>query len=206
MSTGAIVVLSDSEPQARAAPFVFVRDRDAACEYLARSDSRAICLDRRDVEASLADARWLRKRRNRLPVVALVEPEEVVRASEFLAAGVGEIVVRDASAPASVVPRVEALARRQAGEGSAPALDRMVARSPAMRACLALVERAAQSDATVLLQGETGTGKEVVARDPRRQSALAPGVRGDQLRGLPGHAARERALRPRSRCLHRRGP
>jgi transcriptional regulator with PAS, ATPase and Fis domain len=33
-----------------------------------------------------------------------------------------------------------------------------------MRACLALVEKAQRSRATVLLQGETGTGKEVLAR------------------------------------------
>jgi transcriptional regulator with PAS, ATPase and Fis domain len=164
MSRGAIVVLSDSEPQSSAEPFVFVRDRDAACEYLARGESRAICLDRRDVEASLADARWLRRRRNRLPVVAIVEASEVARASEFLAAGVGEIVVRDESAPASVVPRVEALARRGASSGGPPDAERVIARSPAMRACLSLVEKAQQSDATVLLEGETGTGKEVIAR------------------------------------------
>jgi transcriptional regulator with PAS, ATPase and Fis domain len=49
----------------------------------------------------------------------------------------------------------------------------IVARSPAMRRTLALVERARPSQATVLLTGETGTGKEVLARavhsgSPRR--------------------------------------
>jgi transcriptional regulator with PAS, ATPase and Fis domain len=44
------------------------------------------------------------------------------------------------------------------------ASESIAARSPAMRACLELVRKAQRSDATVLLLGETGTGKEVVAR------------------------------------------
>ncbi|HEU5056994.1 MAG TPA: sigma-54 dependent transcriptional regulator [Kofleriaceae bacterium] len=43
-------------------------------------------------------------------------------------------------------------------------IDNLVAKSAAMAPVLALVERAAQSDVTVLLSGESGTGKEVVAR------------------------------------------
>ena len=45
--------------------------------------------------------------------------------------------------------------------GSAP---QMVARSPAMQAVLRVVEKVAPSDANVLITGEHGTGKEVVAR------------------------------------------
>jgi Nif-specific regulatory protein len=56
----------------------------------------------------------------------------------------------------------------------APAPGAIVARSPAMRRTLALLERARPSQATVLLSGETGTGKEVLARaihsgSPRRE-------------------------------------
>jgi len=43
-------------------------------------------------------------------------------------------------------------------------IDNLIARSPAMAAVVALVQRAAASDATVLVTGESGTGKEVVAR------------------------------------------
>ncbi len=43
-------------------------------------------------------------------------------------------------------------------------IGNLVARSPAMTPVLALVQRAAGSEATVLVTGESGTGKEVVAR------------------------------------------
>jgi Nif-specific regulatory protein len=60
---------------------------------------------------------------------------------------------------------------------TAPAPETIVARSPAMRRTLALLERARPSQATVLLAGETGTGKEVLARaihsgSPRRDHAF----------------------------------
>ncbi len=56
-------------------------------------------------------------------------------------------------------------------------IDNLIARSPAMTPVLGLVQRAAGSEATVLITGESGTGKEVVARaihtsGPRAASAF----------------------------------
>jgi len=56
-------------------------------------------------------------------------------------------------------------------------LPDLIAESPAMRPVLELMERIAPSDANVLVTGEHGTGKEVVARwihaaSPRRERAL----------------------------------
>jgi two-component system, NtrC family, response regulator GlrR len=51
----------------------------------------------------------------------------------------------------------------------------LLGRSVAMRAIFALLERAAESDATVLLTGETGTGKELAAESIHHEGARREG-------------------------------
>jgi DNA-binding NtrC family response regulator len=58
---------------------------------------------------------------------------------------------------------------------SQPAVQGLVGRSPAFQAMLAQITRAAPAEATVLLLGETGTGKEVAARAIHEGSARAAG-------------------------------
>ena len=77
--------------------------------------------------------------------------------------------------------------------------------SAAMRQLFALLERVAPTEATVLLEGETGTGKELVAEAIHARSQRA------QVRSSSSTAARcrttlieRRAVRPRARRLHRR--
>ena len=48
--------------------------------------------------------------------------------------------------------------------------------SPAMRTVMSLVERAAPTDANVLILGENGTGKELIARELHRQSNRSDAV------------------------------
>ena len=58
---------------------------------------------------------------------------------------------------------------------SGPELD-LVTESPAMRKVIDLALKAAQSEATVLLLGETGTGKSVLAREIHRRSRRPDGA------------------------------
>jgi transcriptional regulator with PAS, ATPase and Fis domain len=176
MQGAPVLVLSDAPAASGASGFVSVSDRERAAEYLAAGRVRAICLDRTDLAEARSDAGWLRRRRNRLPVVALVDAGQVGRAVDLLGAGVAEIVVRGDDGAASVLSRLRTLSQRGAREAGRPdGMDHIVAESPAMRACLDLVEKARRSDATVLLQGETGTGKEVLARALHAGSRRARG-------------------------------
>jgi DNA-binding NtrC family response regulator len=58
----------------------------------------------------------------------------------------------------------------QPGQGTA-----MVGNSPAMRAVNAAIDKIARSDASALIQGDSGTGKELVARAIHERSARAGG-------------------------------
>jgi two-component system, NtrC family, response regulator AtoC len=67
--------------------------------------------------------------------------------------------------------RIVDSARRAAGPGEQDAFHNLVGRSAPMREVYALLDKAAQVDATVLLLGETGTGKELAARAVHYHSA-----------------------------------
>ncbi len=61
----------------------------------------------------------------------------------------------------------------------APAFEGMISREPSMRQVFALIERVAAVDAAVTILGETGTGKELVARalhrlSPRHDAPFVP--------------------------------
>lgn len=158
-----ILLLSDRgiEPPR---PFVRVAGRPSAAERLHQGGLSAICLDRVDLERTRADARWLRRCRNRLPVFAVVETAEIGRAVQLLTEGIEEIVIRGEDTLERVRSRLRARSSPGLEPGVVPGFEHLTAESPAMRACLELVRKAQACDVTVLLQGETGTGKELLAR------------------------------------------
>jgi len=59
--------------------------------------------------------------------------------------------------------------------GQAPWFEGIVGASPALRRALDAVEQVATTDATVMITGETGTGKELIARALHRRSSRARG-------------------------------
>ncbi len=66
-------------------------------------------------------------------------------------------------------------ARSTAAARSAPQLGGMIGTNPIWQAALSRAARAAQTESTVLITGETGTGKEVLARSIHRASSRAHG-------------------------------
>jgi transcriptional regulator with PAS, ATPase and Fis domain len=162
-----VLVLSDfgrPEATARSSAIAWVRDREAAIDRLRSGGTSAICVDRSAIGSTLADVRWLRRIRCRVPIVAMVDLEGLARAGELIQEGVEEVILREPSAVETLRSRFDHIARRRARTREPRGIDRLVARSPAMRGCLERVAKAQKSRANVLLLGETGTGKEVLAR------------------------------------------
>jgi len=83
-----------------------------------------------------------------------------------------KLVVKGALQSASLRREVEILRRGTVGRFPT---DQMIGASPGWRRVLETVDKVAKSRATVLLHGETGTGKEVVAWAIHRRSAVANG-------------------------------
>ena len=86
-------------------------------------------------------------------------------------------VIEGARAEAAARPSQPAWAAAVSGDGAAGerGTPDVVGDSAAMQAVWALVNRTAPTNATVLIGGETGTGKELVARRLHQQSARASG-------------------------------
>ncbi|MCC6552297.1 MAG: sigma-54-dependent Fis family transcriptional regulator [Polyangiaceae bacterium] len=109
-----------------------------------------------------------------LPVVVITAWGSVEGAVEALQRGARDYVLKpwdNARLVATLRTQVElseALRRGRRGEESARLAQQhvpaLVGESPAMAAVIRLLERVAPSDANVLILGEHGTGKEVVAR------------------------------------------
>ena len=82
----------------------------------------------------------------------------------------------------------------------------MVGEGAAFQSVLKSVQIVAPTDATVLILGETGTGKELVARAIHELSSRS---RGSFVKvncaAIPGQPARERAVRAREGLVHRSG-
>jgi len=81
------------------------------------------------------------------------------------------------SAELSLASQDHSPARPGGREGEDAAAERLVGNSPAMVEAFKFISRVAAADSTVFLQGETGTGKELVARlihesSPRRNQRL----------------------------------
>jgi transcriptional regulator with GAF, ATPase, and Fis domain len=77
----------------------------------------------------------------------------------------------------STVLRIEPVQERTCALASRESFGKLIGASPAMRRLYGLLEAVAPSDMTVLIQGETGTGKELVAEElhrgsPRRAAGL----------------------------------
>jgi len=124
----------------------------------------------------LSGVQWLRAIReqgDRADVIFMTAYADMETAIEALRAGAADFVLKPFRVDQMLtavercldgrrVRRENLLLRREVGEP--PALEGIVGDSPAMHEVSEIVNRVAPTGATVLVDGETGTGKELVAR------------------------------------------
>ncbi len=121
---------------------------------------------------------------------------------------VGQRAAADGAAHASRARPGVAAARarsRPRTASSRPSDGELIAESPAMQPVLETIERVAPTDANVLITGESGCGKGLVARlihdgSPRRERSLVT----VNIGSLAGDGVRERDVRPREGRVHGR--
>ncbi len=146
-----------------------VLQAESAEEALACLAARVPGLLLTDVQMPGADGHALlaltKARYPELPVVLMTAYGQIEKAVEAMRAGAADYL------PKPFAPeRLLAVVARHYRQPQAGARDEPVAQDPATQALLALARRVAATDATVLLTGESGVGKEVLARYIHRHS------------------------------------
>ena len=149
LDTGRIERLLSSAPKTEhVAAIVPIYSRDKASELL----------------------RLLRQRWPSVPVLVVSPSADPVEITGWLQAGVADYVTPPFTA-ASLLPRLLRLVASKAVAEDQPIdIEGMVGRSAAFNALVDQIHAVARCDGTVLIQGETGTGKELCARAIHRLS------------------------------------
>jgi DNA-binding NtrC family response regulator len=156
----------------------------SGAQALARIEARpfdAVLTDLRmpdmDGMAVLAE---VRRRWPALPVILLTAHGSIPAAVEAMRAGAADFMLKPfvPEELAFVVGKALAATQREREVVPPAPADRaidLVGESPAMREVFARVRKAAAGTATVLIRGETGTGKELVAQRLHEESARSSG-------------------------------
>ena len=111
----------------------------------------------------------IRARLPHLPVVLMTAYAEVDKAVDAMRSGACDFLLKPFE-PRALLAQINKYELPETGDD-----DGVIANDTASREMFAIARRVAQTDATVLLTGESGVGKEVVARFIHRHSARSKG-------------------------------
>jgi DNA-binding NtrC family response regulator len=159
---------------------------DAALAAVERSSPDLLLLDIRLSDdprdrGGLEILRRVRASGRQTPAVMVSSMTELAEVREAMRLGAQDYVPKDELCPEMILPIVEGQRERLMLKGEVVRLREKVDKtwgaraiigsSPGMERVRRLVERVAESSSTVLIRGETGTGKEMVARALHQMSS-----------------------------------
>jgi DNA-binding NtrC family response regulator len=123
-----------------------------------------VLLDLSRGAAALQSAREIRTQRASTLMFAVVDARRPDLTTEAVLVGMADVFARPLGARRVAKAIVRELHHESRQNGDAATTDDLYGHSPAMRDVLALIARAATMRAGVLIRGEEGTGRQVVAR------------------------------------------
>jgi two-component system response regulator AtoC len=149
---------------------------ETAMEFLEREAFDAVVLDLKlpgiNGQELLA---WIRNRGIPVPVIMISAHGQIQDAVEALKTGAQDYLVKPFD-PAELIIKLRQLIDNKRRENRLETEQRtggentLIGSSPAMRQLSVQIDKIAVSDVTVLITGESGAGKEVVAREIHRRS------------------------------------
>ncbi|PKO27898.1 MAG: sigma-54-dependent Fis family transcriptional regulator [Betaproteobacteria bacterium HGW-Betaproteobacteria-5] len=151
-------------------PYVAVDGGEAALKVLGEQAFSIVVSDVRMMPMDgITLLKEIRGRLPHLPVVLMTAYAEVDKAVDAMRSGACDFLLKPFE-PKALLAHINKYELPDSDERAG-----VVAIDPASRELFAIAQRVAQTDATVLLTGESGVGKEVVARFIHRQSARRDG-------------------------------
>lgn len=151
-------------------PYVAVDGGQAALEALAQQAFSIVVSDVRMMPMDgISLLKEIRRRLPHLPVVLMTAYAEVGKAVDAMRCGACDFLLKPFE-PQALLDNIARYQLPDSCEG-----DGVIAVDPNSQALFNMAQKVAQTDATVLLTGESGVGKEVVARFIHRHSARSKG-------------------------------
>jgi two-component system nitrogen regulation response regulator NtrX len=186
------ILLVDDEPAARYALRRALESRYRVVEADSAATARTLCTGQEpdllllDVvmpdEDGLSFLKWLREQRSELPVLMISALDTAKTAVEALQLGASDYLVKGFELEelrqrvanllklSALERENEALKRRLITEGQ---FGQMIGNAAVMRRAFEMADRVAAADSTVLILGESGTGKDLLAQEIHARSPRA---------------------------------
>lgn len=143
----------------------------AAQKSLAENSLVLVVLHVSIPDANAIETAWVLRQKPEAPEIIIVaDSADADEAEQAIRSGAWEYLIRPSDAK-SVLPLImriieySAIPKKEKYQTKLQGIlyDGIAGESPKIRSCLALANQAAKSDAHVLIRGETGTGKELLA-------------------------------------------